>query len=214
MSKPKSFAGPFASNSSRETIIAACFCVALAVHRAWVHFRKERRRMPDKTRPEPWLRGTLAEVPSVHRAVLHALELAGEDLERWCGQLSDEQLNQRPAEMAPVAFHLRHIGRSLDRLLTYAEGGSLGEKQLAALKSELNPGATRRELFAELSAALVSSATRIRRFSDSDLEIERTVGRDNLPTTLGGLLVHIAEHTQRHVGQAMTTAKIVLAQTG
>ena len=170
--------------------------------------------MPDKTRSEPWLRGTLAEVPSVHRAVLHALELADEDLQRWCGQLSDEQLNQRPAQIAPVAFHLRHISRSLDRLLTYAEGGSLKEGQLTALKSELSPGATRSELFAELSSALASSATRVLSFSESDLEIARTVGRNSLPTTLGGLLVHIAEHTQRHVGQAITTAKIVLAQSG
>src|SRR5580704_8162197 len=105
--------------------------------------------MPEKRRPEPWLRGTLREVPAVHRAVLHALELAGEDLHRWCGPLSDEQLNQRPAHIAPVAFHLRHISRSLDRLLTYAEGGSLNEEQLAALKSELSPGGTRSELFAE-----------------------------------------------------------------
>ena len=30
--------------------------------------------------PEPWLRGTLAEVPAMQRAVLHALELAKEDL--------------------------------------------------------------------------------------------------------------------------------------
>jgi uncharacterized damage-inducible protein DinB len=169
--------------------------------------------MPDKTRPEPWLRGTLAEIPSVHRAVLHALELAGEDLQRWCSQLSDEQLNRRPAQIASVAFHLRHISRSLDRLLTYAEGGSLGEEQLAALKSELNPGGVRSELFAELSAALTSSATRIRSFSDSDLEIARTVGRNRLPTTLGGLLVHIAEHTQRHVGQAITTAQIATANS-
>jgi uncharacterized damage-inducible protein DinB len=175
---------------------------------------RRRKRMPNRTRPEPWLRGTLAEIPSVHRAVLHALELAGEDLKQWCGQLSDEQLNRRPAEIASVAFHLRHISRSLDRLLTYAEGNSLSEEQLAALKSELNAGATRSELFAQLSAALASSAARIRSFSDADLEASRTVGRENLPTTLGGLLVHMAEHTQRHVGQAITTAKIVLAQSG
>lgn len=83
--------------------------------------------MPDNKKPEPWLRGTLTEAPVVHRAVLHALELAGEDLNRWCGQLSDEQLNRRPSDIAPVAFHLRHIARSLDRLLTYAEGRSLNE---------------------------------------------------------------------------------------
>ena len=167
--------------------------------------------MPEKRIPEPWLRGTLAEVPAVHRAVLHALELAGEDLRRWCGQLTDEQLNQRPAHIAPVAFHLRHISRSLDRLLTYAEGGSLNEKQLSGLKSELEPGASRDELFAELSATLATSVTRIRSFSRADLETARVVGRNKLPTTLGGLLVHMADHTQRHVGQAITTAKLVLA---
>jgi len=167
--------------------------------------------MPEKTVPEPWLRGTLAEVPAVHRAVLHALELAREDLQRWCGQLSDEQLNQRPADIAPIAFHMRHISRSVDRLLTYAEGGSLDEEQLSGLRSEFEPGASRNELFAELSATLTTSATRIRSLSHADLETARGVGRDRLATTLGGLLVHIADHTQRHVGQAVTTAKFVLA---
>jgi len=69
---------------------------------------------------EPWLRGTLTEVPAVPRAVLHALELAREDLTHWCGQLSDAELNSRPQGIAPVAFHIRHIARSIDRLLSYA----------------------------------------------------------------------------------------------
>lgn len=168
--------------------------------------------MSERTLPEPWLRGTLAELPSVHRAVLHALELAGEDLQLWCAQLTDEQLNQRPAQIASVAFHLRHISRSLDRLLTYVEGAVLSEQQMATLTSEMNPGATRDDLFAELSAALATSATRIRSLSNADLEVSRSVGRNKLPTTVGGLLVHIADHTQRHVGQAITTAKIVLAK--
>ncbi|MGB2591535.1 MAG: DinB family protein [Candidatus Acidiferrum sp.] len=168
--------------------------------------------MPEKMLPEPWLRGTLVDVPAVGRAVLHALELASEDLNRWCGHLSDEQMNRRPAQIAPVAFHLRHIARSLDRLLTYAEGGALNEEQLTALKLELDPPSTRDELFAELSSALSSSAVRIRKLAFSDLEAIRIVGKRNLPTTLGGLLVHIADHTQRHVGQAITTAKIMLAQ--
>jgi uncharacterized damage-inducible protein DinB len=169
--------------------------------------------MPEKTLPEPWLRGTLAGLPSVHRAVLHALELAGEDLPRWCGRLTNAQFNQRPAQIAPVAFHLRHISRSMDRLLTYAEESFLTEKQLDALKSELEPDATGNTLFAELSAALTSCAIRIRGFAHADLESPRSVGRNKLPTTLGGLLVHIADHTQRHVGQAITTAQIVRAQT-
>ena len=80
--------------------------------------------------PEPWLRGTWLEVPAAQRGVIHALELAEEDLQRWCGGLSDEQINARPGGLAPVAFHLRHIARSLDRLLTYAEGRALSPESI------------------------------------------------------------------------------------
>ena len=161
---------------------------------------------------EPWLRGTLAEMPAVPRAVLHALELAEEDLKRWCGTLSDAELNARPAGIAPVAFHLRHIARSIDRLLTYAEENKLSEAQLVAMNSELDPGAKREELFAELDLALRNSAARIRAFDVARLNEPRAVGKKELPTTLGGLLVHVADHTQRHVGQAVTTSKVVVAQ--
>ena|SRR6185312_14168581 len=162
--------------------------------------------------PEPWLRGTLTEVPPVQRAVLHALELAREDLERWCDGLSDEELNARPGGIAPVAFHLRHLTRSADRLLSYAEGAQLNAEQIAMMKSELAPGATRNELLAELVVGFTKNARRIRAFSSHQLEESRTVGKKQLPTTVGGLLVHVADHTQRHVGQAITTAKFVMAQ--
>jgi uncharacterized damage-inducible protein DinB len=160
---------------------------------------------------EPWLRGTLTDVPAVPRAVLHALELAKEDLDRWCGPLNDEQLNARPAGIAPVAFHIRHIARSIDRLLTYAEGEQLGGEQIAALKTELDTSATRSEVFSEFTAALHKSAARICGIDASRLDEPRKVGKKELPTTIGGLLVHVADHTQRHVGQAVTTAKIVLS---
>jgi len=159
--------------------------------------------------PEPWLRGTLADVPAIPRAVLHALELAKEDLWKWCFSLSDEQLNERPRGIAPVAFHLRHIARSLDRLLTYAENAALAETQLALLKSELEPGATHDQLFTELEASLSRSAQRVRALASADFATPRGVGKKQLPTTIGGLLVHIADHTQRHVGQAITTVKLI-----
>lgn len=162
--------------------------------------------------PEPWLRGTLTEVSAVIRAVLHALEMAKEDIERSCGGLSNAQLNARPSGIAPVAFHIRHIARSVDRLLTYAEGRQLSADQIAALKMELDESASRDALFAEFSSALQRSATRIRAFDPSPLDEPRKVGKQQLPTTLGGLLVHIADHTQRHVGQAVTTAKFVVAK--
>jgi len=169
--------------------------------------------MYEKQIPEPWLRGLLTELPAVPRAVFHALQLAAEDIERWCRPLTDEQMNQRPAQLAPIAFHLRHVARSIDRLLTYAEGAKLNDRQIAELEGEMSPGATQKELFKELYAAMTESAMRIRKLAGANLEAKRTVGRNKLPSTLGGLLVHIADHTQRHVGQVITTAKIVRAQS-
>jgi uncharacterized damage-inducible protein DinB len=162
--------------------------------------------------PEPWLRGTLPEVPAVQRAVLHALESAKEDLERWCDGLTDDELNARPGGIAPVAFHVRHIARSIDRLLTYAEGNQLSTEQIALMKSEMEPSGSRNELMAGLVVAFAKSGKRIRAFTPEQLEEERKVGKKQLPTSVGGLLVHVADHTQRHVGQAITTAKIVAAQ--
>ena len=161
--------------------------------------------------PEPWLRGTLTEVPAVVRGVLHTLELAQEDVARCCGTLSIEHLEARPMGLPAVAFHLRHIARSLDRLLTYAEGRELRAEQLAGLRAEMQPFGSREDLLREFEIALEKSALRVRALSESDLEEKRFVGKMKLSSTVGGLLVHVAEHTQRHVGQAITTAKVVVA---
>jgi uncharacterized damage-inducible protein DinB len=169
-----------------------------------------------KSQPEPWLRGTHSEVAAVPRAVLHAIELAQEDLTSWCGELSEQQLMATPAGLPSIAFHLRHIARSLDRLLTYAEGHQLSERQLQALNSEAEPQSSRAEIFNELSAALTQSSARIVKLGEKPdtLNQPRTVGRKNLPATVAGLLVHVADHTQRHVGQVITTAKLLVAQRG
>jgi uncharacterized damage-inducible protein DinB len=160
---------------------------------------------------EPWLRGSLGEVPAVARAVLHALELASEDVRRWAGPLDDAQLKLRPAGLPSVAFQMRHIGRSVDRLLSYAEGGALTDEQLAALRAENDENVGRPELFAEFDEMVARSMMRVRALSREDLEKRRVVGKERLPSSLGGLLVHLAEHTQRHVGQLITTAKVVAA---
>ncbi len=168
--------------------------------------------MPNHALPEPWLRGTLQEVPATQRAVVHALQLAGEDLRRWCGELTDDQLSRATASLPSVAFHLRHIAGSLDRLLTYAEGNNLSDQQLASLKAEMSPAVSRETIFSEVDAALARSIRRVQAFSVNSLEESRSVGKKQLPTTVAGLLVHVADHTQRHVGQAITTAKLVAAQ--
>jgi uncharacterized damage-inducible protein DinB len=120
-------------------------------------------------------------------------------------------LNGRVSGIAPVAFQLKHICGSMDRLLTYAEGSRLTPEQIAAMKSELDSVTTGKEVFAGLRAAFERSMQRVRTLAGVNLEDARTVGGRQLPRSVGGLLVHVADHTQRHVGQAITTAKIVRA---
>jgi hypothetical protein len=160
---------------------------------------------------EPWLRGTLAEVDAVRRGVLHALELAREDVERWCGGLTEEELEARPLGLPSVAFQMRHIVRSLDRLLTYAEGRQLSAEQISALKSEMEMSGSRADLFREFEDGIELAMKRVRAIAPGSYEEARGVGRAGLPSSVGGLLVHSADHTQRHVGQAVTTAKVVVA---
>lgn len=162
--------------------------------------------------PEPWLRGTLEEVPPIQRAVRHALDLAREDIDIWCGSFNDAELHARPFDLPPVAFQLRHVARSLDRFMTYAEGRALNAEQLAALASEMEPRASREEIFGEFEQSVELTVRRLNGTQERALGTPLRIGRKGLPTTLGGLLVHTAEHTQRHIGQAITTAKVVLAQ--
>ncbi len=161
--------------------------------------------------PEPWLSGTFTDVPAVPRAVLHALEAVKSDISHWCSGLSDRELNAQPNGLAPIAFHLRHIARSTDRLLSYAEGRELTPQQIAAMKAEHEPAATRDELLSELEQALTVAAARVRALAALPVEEARSIGRKRLPTTLGGLLIHVAEHAQRHTGQAIISAKLAAA---
>jgi uncharacterized damage-inducible protein DinB len=161
--------------------------------------------------PEPWLRGTHSDLPAVVRAILHAFELAQEDVHHWTADLSEGELHAAPYGLTPIAFHLRHIPRTLDRLLTYAEGNQLSAAQITSLKAESEPGGLREDLFAEFNAGFESAVRRLRAFANADLNQPRAVGKKQLPTTIGGLLVHLADHTQRHTGQIVTTAKLIKA---
>ena len=157
---------------------------------------------------EPWLRGTHTDIEPMRRAVLHALELAREDVVRWCGPLDGEARESQPLELPSVGFQMRHIARSLDRLMTYAEGRALSEEQLVALRQERVAGG---DPLAEFTSAIDRSIERLLAVLPEQFGEPRVAGRAMLPTTVAGLLIHIAEHTQRHVGQAITTAKVVAA---
>ena len=160
---------------------------------------------------EPWLRGTYSEVPAAGRAVLHALDLAWDDLTRWTSGLTDAEAHMEPLGLPSLGFHLRHIARSTDRILTYAEGRQLSADQLASMKAEKGGEETLARMLEEVRASFDRAAERVRALAGADLNAFRGVGRKQLPTSVGGAMIHVADHTQRHVGQAVTTAKVLRA---
>ena len=162
------------------------------------------------TNVEPWLRATRTETPAVVRAVLHAVDLALENIEEATEGLTIEQIDARPFGVASIAFHMRHLTGALDRSLTYASGSGLSDEQLSALALEkIGQGESGNSLLSQLRLSAARAEERLLKIAGEDFEAQRTIGRKKLPTTLGGIIVHIADHTQRHVGQVVTTAKIL-----
>ncbi len=160
---------------------------------------------------EPWLRSPITGVSPLLAPVLHAFEQAREDLAKHTEGLTSEQIWARPFGLAPLGFQLRHIAGSVDRLVTYLLGCELDDAQMAALRAEMEPGESLEALLAQVNIALTRAEERIRAIDPGTLTEPRAVGRKRLPTTVIGLLVHIAEHTQRHVGQAISAAKLARA---
>jgi uncharacterized damage-inducible protein DinB len=158
------------------------------------------------------LRGPIAGIPALLQPVAHALIDADEDTRKALAGLTAEQLNRRPGSAASAAYHVKHAMGSLDRLFTYARGEALSEEQTAALAAERTMHERTfepRSLAVEFSAAIERAHEQLRATKESELLTVRLVGRAKLPSNTIGLLVHAAEHTARHVGQLMTTAKVV-----
>jgi uncharacterized damage-inducible protein DinB len=158
---------------------------------------------------EPWLRGPIEEVHPLLTPILYSFQQAHEDLRHWTQGLSTSQLWSRPLGLGSVGFHIRHIGGSIERLMTYTSGRQLSPEQLSELEREMEPGEDLADLLAGLDRSLLAAEQIVRKLDPATLTDLRQVGRKRLPSTVGGLLTHIAEHTQRHVGQAIITAKIL-----
>ncbi|HTW67703.1 MAG TPA: DinB family protein [Bryobacteraceae bacterium] len=157
---------------------------------------------------EPWLRGPLQGVHPLVAPTLHAYMQVREDLAYWTAGLSDAQVWSQPYGLAPVGFQLKHIAGSVERLTTYLRGEQLTTEQLKAAGSEMQPEPGRAELLEMVYRSLQRSEEVIRALDFSILTAARAVGRKHLPTTVAGLVVHLAEHTQRHVGELIVTAKL------
>jgi hypothetical protein len=166
--------------------------------------------------PEVWLRGPIDGVPALLQPVAHSLLQCREEVGAALSRIAPEQVWARPSGAASIGFHVRHAAGSLDRLFTYARGERLSPAQLAALASEgeadLQADAAAR-VATVFGDAVDRALVQLRATDPATLAEPRTVGRAQLPSTVIGLLFHGAEHAQRHVGQAITTAKIVTATT-
>lgn len=162
--------------------------------------------------PEVWLRGALPDVPLLLQPVAHSLVQSQEELVRHLPGLTPAQIAARPGGAASVGYHARHAAGSIDRLFTYARGEALSPEQLAWLRAESiedespEAGAHLVSLF---DAAIEHALVQLKATKEATLLDVRAVGRGRLPSTVLGLLFHAAEHTQRHLGQLVTTARIV-----
>lgn len=160
---------------------------------------------------EAWLSGKIDSVLPILMPAAHALVQARRDIEKATANLVNEELWTKPNGAPSVGFHLQHVAGSIDRLLTYARGKNLSDQQFAFLKAEAeNNDSINAEILVRQAVEKIEFAiSEIKMTPEEILFAERFVGRQKLPTNVFGLLFHIAEHTQRHVGQIVTTAKIV-----
>jgi uncharacterized damage-inducible protein DinB len=158
--------------------------------------------------PEPWLRGSIPGVHPLVMPVLFSFMQVREDLQKHTAGLTREQVWRRFENAPSLGFHLKHIAGSVDRLTSYLCGNPLSEEQLQFLKTEAREDTELDALLQEVDRSLQAAEAKLQALNPETLYDLRTVGRKQLPTTVIGLIVHLAEHTQRHLGQAITTATL------
>jgi DinB superfamily len=172
---------------------------------------------------EYWLRGPVAGIPAVLQPVAHALLQSRAEVNALMEGFPEEKLWERPAGVASPGFHLQHLAGVLDRLLTYARGEMLGPRQLEELGEEARvqgrtggkggaPSPEGRELSGLLeryNRQIDKALLQLEETPELSLTESRGVGRARIPSTVGGLLFHAAEHSMRHTGQLLVTIKIL-----
>jgi uncharacterized damage-inducible protein DinB len=159
---------------------------------------------------EAWLRGPIEGVPESLQPVAHALTQARDEARELLRGFPPDLLWTRPAGLASVGFHLQHVAGVIDRLFTYARGEPLSGDQRAALAREGSPAGSVDDLLAAFDVQVDRALGQLRATEPHTLGETRLVGRLQLPSTALGLLFHAAEHTQRHVGQLLVTARVQL----
>jgi hypothetical protein len=162
---------------------------------------------------EFWLRGPVPGIAPLLQPVAHALLQSELEVNQLMANFPDALLWERPGGVASPGFHLQHLAGVLDRLFTYARGHALNEEQLAHLATEGTPAegqSTVAQLLNRFNIQIGKSLEEISNTPEESLTSPRTVGRARLASTVGGLLFHAAEHTQRHTGQLLVTVRVVI----
>lgn len=163
--------------------------------------------------PEPWLRGPVEGVPAELQPIAHALLQTRREVRAFTDGFPDALLWEPVAGLAPVGFHLRHIRGVIDRLFTTARRGGVTDEQreqLAVERRLSDEGVTVSELVTAVDEQIDRALDQLRETDPSSLADARAVGAKRLPSTVGGILFHAAEHAQRHCGQLLVTSRVVV----
>jgi uncharacterized damage-inducible protein DinB len=162
---------------------------------------------------EPWLRGAIEhaaeEIPAHVMPVFFSFAQVREDLAEHTAEIGADALWCEMAGRHSLGYHLKHIAGSVDRLTSYLAGRPLSEEQLTFLSNEHRADASLDELLMLVHTKLHEAEQQILQVKVEAFFEARVVGRQELPTTVLGLLVHICEHTQRHLGQAILISKLL-----
>ena len=161
--------------------------------------------------PGYWQCGPIEGVPPLLQPAAHALLQANAEIQNIMQDFPEEKLWQQPAGLASVGFHLQHLAGVLDRLFTYAKGESLTAQQLDYLSKEgkENNTISITDLTTTLQHQIEVSIDYLKTVNENILTHTRYVGRKQIPSTVIGLLFHAAEHTMRHTGQLLVTARVL-----
>ena len=160
---------------------------------------------------EFWLSGPIEGIIPVLQPAAHAILQAQKEIQEAVQNFPETLLWQRPAGAASVAFHLQHLAGVLDRLFTYAKSEQLSALQLEALQKEgkEDENIHLNDLLQQLNSQVSTAIEQLKNTKEESVFEIRYVGRKQIPSNVLGLLFHAAEHTQRHTGQLLVTARIV-----
>jgi len=140
-----------------------------------------------------------------------------EEATEFIAGFPDDLLWEPVAGLASVGFHLRHMAGVVDRLFTYARDEQLTDVQRSAARTESVPPdepTSVAELLGALGTTIDTALDQLRATDPATLTDVRSIGSKRIPSTVMGTLCHAAEHSQRHVGQLLVTARVLSDERG